>query len=208
MINSNGSHIKMDLILASASPRREKMLKDAGFCPVVIPPLSEENIPMELKPEEAAMFLALKKSLSVQDTELYSRTLKSLTSRPLIVSADTIVVKNGEIIGKPADEKEALRALMKLSGCHHLVITGVAVAGTVSGLPVCRLFYEKSKVFFKKYGHKDIEEYLSTKEPYDKAGGYSIQGHFRKYVDHYEGDHDNIVGLPLTSLKKVFKTFQ
>jgi len=200
--------MKMDLILASASPRRKKMLKEAGFSPVIIPPFPEENVPMDLTPEETAMFLALKKSLSVKDTDLYSITVNRLGNRPLIVSADTIVVKNGEIIGKPADEKEALLILMKLSGCHHLVITGVAVSGTVSGLPVCRLFYETSKVFLKKYGHRDIEGYLSTKEPYDKAGGYSIQGHFRRYVDHYEGDHDNIVGLPLTRLKETFETFK
>ncbi len=207
-MNSDDPKMKRDLILASASPRREKMLKDAGFCPVIIPPFSEENIPMELTPEETAMFLALKKSLSVKGTDLYSITVNSLGPQPLIVSADTIVVKNGEIIGKPANEKEALLNLMKLSGCHHLVITGVAVAGTVSGLPVCRLFYETSKVFLKKYEPIDIEEYLSTKEPYDKAGGYSIQGHFHRYVDHYEGDHDNIVGLPLSRLKETFETFK
>ncbi|NLF47825.1 MAG: hypothetical protein GX578_05820, partial [Clostridiales bacterium] len=100
--------MKMDLILASASPRRKKMLKEAGFSPVIIPPFPEENVPMDLTPEETAMFLALKKSLSVKDTDLYSITVNRLGNRPLIVSADTIVVKNGEIIGKPADEKEAL----------------------------------------------------------------------------------------------------
>ena len=118
---------------------------------MIIPPFPEENVPMDLTPEETAMFLALKKSLSVKDTDLYSITVNRIVNRPLIVSADTIVVKKGEIIGKPANEKEALLNLMKLSGCHHLVITGVAVAGTVSGLPVCRLFYETSKVFLKKY---------------------------------------------------------
>ena len=136
----------------------------------------------------------------------------------IIIGADTVVVHDGHIISKPKDENDAYRILSALRGTSHHVVTGCCVC-TISyygqmklqnagqyeltdGVRSARCFFEDTEVFFKSYSNEELRAYVSTKEPYDKAGGYAIQGSFGKYIDRIEGDFDNVVGLPLTHLKQ------
>ncbi len=118
---------------------------------------------------------------------------------PIIIAADTIVYKD-EIMGKPADRAEAYKMLEKLQGSRHYVVTGCALleAGTQNA----RVFAEVTEVFVNKLSSEDIEAYLDTEEPYDKAGAYAIQGIFAKHIDHIEGDYDNVVGFPWSRIEK------
>jgi len=172
------------IVLASGSPRRIEMLRDLGIEPEIIVPAVEETLPPEIDMEAAVMFLALKKALSVETR---------CQDGKLIIAADTIVYLE-QVIGKPADREEAIRILQDLRGKMHTVVTGVALLK--AGTYVRRVFYEMTKVYFKDYTDEDILAYVSTEEPYDKAGGYAIQGAFGKYIDHIEGDYHNVIGFP------------
>jgi septum formation protein len=177
------------LILASSSPRRIAILREKGIEPVIIPPVVDETLPDAIDPETAVLYLALKKGLAVEKK----------CPPGVIIAADTIVYKD-KIIGKPSDEQDAFEILMSLDGVAHDVITGVALieTGTVNR----KVFYVKTKVFFKKNGEKAIKEYLASGEAEDKAGGYAIQGDGGQLVDHIEGDYDNVVGFPWTRIKE------
>ncbi|MCL1810151.1 MAG: Maf family protein [Clostridiales bacterium] len=178
------------IILASSSPRRIQMMKERGFDPVIITPDVDETVPEGAKPHVAVMFLALKKALYVEGVALE----RGYANGETVIAADTTVVWGGCMIGKPENPKEAFDILKKLCGNPHLVLTGVAVLKT--GSTDRKVFYETSKVFFKEYTDEEIIAYANTKEPYDKAGGYAIQGTWGKHVDRIEGDRDNIMGFP------------
>ena len=136
----------------------------------------------------------------------------------IIVGADTVVVHDGHIISKPKDEIDAYRILSALRGTSHHVVTGCCVckvsyygqmklenAGQyelTDGVRSAHCFYEDTEVFFKSYSNEELRAYVRTDEPFDKAGGYAIQGTFGKYIDHIEGDLDNVIGLPLAHLRK------
>ena len=169
------------LILASASPRRIEMLQNAGYDPVVKPASIIEKLPFEMGPETATMFLALSKASAICD-EIISRQSGSRSDWPprnediTIIAADTVVVYDGNIIGKPSDENEAYAILSRLRGNSHHVITGCCIikcdnkAGSLS--PVSRrCFYEDSEVFFQAFPLDELRAYVKTEEPYDKAGG-------------------------------------
>lgn len=175
---------KQPIVLASSSQRRIDMLKDNGYESIVIAPDIEENMPYGIPPNEGAMFLALKKALSVEPL---------CEDGSIILAADTIVLLD-EIIGKPVSEEDAYRILSLLNGKTHRVITGVALLKAKCLQRV--VFCETTYVTFKKYSEKDIIDYIRTEEPYDKAGGYAIQGAFGKYVKGIKGDRDNVIGLP------------
>jgi septum formation protein len=172
------------IVLASSSQRRIDMLKGNGYLPRIISPNIEENMPLGVTPQEGVMFLALKKALSVE---------KLCKDGEIIIAADTIVLLD-EIIGKPISEDDAYRILSLLNGKTHCVITGVALLKANSFTRT--VFYETTFVTFVEYSKKDIIDYIQTKEPYDKAGGYAIQGTFGKYVSHINGDRNNVIGLP------------
>lgn len=166
------------------------MMRERGFDPVIIPPDVDEAVPEGAKPHDAVMFLALKKALYVEGAALKLGYANGET----VIAADTTVVHGGAMIGKPESPEEAFGTLKELCGNPHHVLTGVAVLKAGS---FCRnVFYETSKVFFKEYTDEEILEYIATPEPYDKAGGYAIQGAWGKHVDHIEGDRDNIMGFP------------
>jgi septum formation protein len=173
------------LVLASSSQRRIDMLKDKGYDLKIIPPNIEEDMPYGISSHEGAMFLALKKALFVE---------KQCENDILIIAADTIVVMD-EIMGKPTSEEDAYRILSLLNGKTHSVITGVALLKANSLQRV--VFCETTFVKFKKFSEQTIRDYIKTEEPYDKAGGYAIQGAFGKYVEEIQGDRDNVIGLPL-----------
>lgn len=173
------------IVLASSSPRRIEMMKNYGYEPEIMPADVDEALPFDMKPESSTMYLALKKAE-------YSAARCSEDS--IVIAADTIVVYHDKIIGKPKNEVDAYLTLHRLKNdCHH-VITGVCVIDKAKNKKTC--LYENTIVYFTDYSDDELNAYVSTPEPYDKAGGYAIQGTFRKYIDHIEGDFDNVVGFP------------
>jgi len=184
--------MKKEIILASSSPRRRELLRQIGVEFKVIPAEIEEDNGNEKgkSPIEVVKNNALLKAQKV--AEMVSN------SNSLIISADTIVVLDGKIIGKPKDEKDAINILKKLRGKYHYVFTGLAVFET----PQNRFLVSavKSKVKMRDYSDEEIERYVATGEPMDKAGAYGIQGKGALLVEKIEGDYYNIVGLPLVRL--------
>lgn len=178
------------IILASASPRRTELLKELISDFEIIPSRCKEYLPPAISPIDAVMLLAYEKAYDV-----YSQV--SYDSSTLVIGADT-VVDNGRIIEKPKDKEDALSMLLDLSGKPHWVHTGVSIIGN----GIKEVFYDSTKVFFKKYTSDDLKEYLETDEPYDKAGAYAIQGYFGRFIDHIEGDFNNVMGLPTYRLSK------
>ncbi|MCO6495803.1 MAG: septum formation protein Maf [Bacteroidetes bacterium] len=170
------------ILLASGSPRRRFLLKDAGFEVQFITPNIDERYPDSLSSNEIPLYLAKKKNLAV-------------TSEKLIVSADTIVCLENEILNKPSDDNEAFEMLSKLSGKTHSVFTGVYIRQSEKHVG----FVEESKVFFKKLNSDFIKAYIEKCNPYDKAGAYGIQdmmGYFGIY--RIEGCYYNVMGFPLS----------
>ena len=188
----------MNIVLASGSPRRIEIMRAHGIEPLVMPADIEENIPKVHGMCETVMFLALKK---VQDVAGRLSSLADCTEEgSIIVAADTIVYKDGEIMGKPADRADAFRMLDKLRNDFHYVVTGVALLSY--GRQLTRVFAEITKVYFEDYQDSELEAYLDTDEAYDKAGAYAIQGYFAKHIDHIEGSYDNVIGFPWNRIEK------
>ena len=171
------------IILASSSQRRIELLKDAGIKFEVIPSQVNEDMNKDLGPENNAMNVALLKA-----EDVFQRH-----PNDLVVAADTIVVYNGKIFGKPLTEDKAIEMLKTLAGKKHQVITGVAILYKDKK----EVFYSKTNVILKELSEQEIIDYVATKEPLDKAGAYAIQGIGKSIVDTYEGDFFTIVGLPL-----------
>ncbi|MDD2218387.1 MAG: Maf family protein [Eubacteriales bacterium] len=179
------------VILASASPRRLDILQSASINPTIIIPKCTEILPENIEMQDAVMFLALKKALWAEE---YIKEKELEYKKSLIIAADTVVYYN-KIIGKPKDKSDAFDILNTLRSNVHYVATGVALINTLSYEK--RVFCDVTKVFFKDYSDEELKAYLETDEPYDKAGAYAIQGTFSKYIDHIEGDLNNVIGLPL-----------
>ena len=174
------------IVLASSSPRRIDMMREHGISPIVIPADIDEVIPRGLEVHEAVMHLALEKAMKVADDP-------RVPINAWVVGADTVVYKD-RIIGKPASANDAFNTLKLLCGDSHEVYTGVAIIQMSNSRH--RVFYERTRVFFKDYSDKEIWDYISTGEPFDKAGGYAIQGKFSEYIDYIEGDRNNVIGFP------------
>lgn len=196
---------KIDIILASSSPRRLKILKENGINPVVIPTDSDESIP-----DDASCASEIAQILSMRKAKKCRNLLKA--KEALIIAADTIVVckdltrfKKFGILGKPKSKEEARFMIENLQGKSHKVITGCAVIRCDFLGDKEISFYEETEVHCKPMTGKEIEEYILTDEPYDKAGGYGIQGIFGNYIDHIDGDYNNVVGLPIDRLIEEIK---
>lgn len=174
------------LILASRSPRRRDILRFAGIPHRVILPkgVSEQGKPVE-SPSRFVKRLAYEKALSV------ARRYPGYW----VLGADTIVVCGGRMIGKPHNRVEARQMLQKLQGRAHTVWTGVALVGK-GGREVSR-YAESTRVVFRKISASELNRYLKTREPYDKAGAYAIQGTAGAWVQTWKGDYFNVMGLPL-----------
>lgn len=207
--------IPVNVILASHSPRRKKLLEDAGVKFAVFTGSSEvdESLEPDLRaqPKEAVKKLAERKAGAVVQ-EILAQNPVGLG---IIIGADTTVVLDGEMFGKPYSADHAREMLRKLSGRTHEVITGVSVwmillneteenGGDGKVSLAFRSFTESSFVTFKELSDQDINDYVATGETIDKAGAYGIQGKGRALVDYYEGDFNNIVGLPVDTLLKNF----
>ncbi len=187
----------MEIILASASPRRKELMKITGLPFSVMTSNAEEVIDKDLPPYFVAEKLSLLKASDV------AKILKDNGKDAIIIGADTIVVKNNEILTKPKDEKDAEKMLKTLSGTHHSVITGVTVINNKTAKS--ESFYVETKVYFKEISDDEITKYIKSGEPMDKAGAYGIQEKGSLFVEKIEGDYFNVVGLPLCKLASLLK---
>jgi septum formation protein len=179
----------MRLILASASPRRAQILRDAGLAfSIISSAVDETPIPGEA-PGELVLRLANAKAELVAARSV---------GPAIVVAADTVVVLEGQILGKPRSTDDARHMLERLSGRTHSVVTGVSLIR----LPDVeqRAFVETTLVHFDRLSANEITRYLATEEPHDKAGAYAIQGRAGRYIPRIEGCYYNVVGLPLARL--------
>ena len=177
----------MNLVLASASPRRRELLAQCGLSFIVHP----AHIPEDLLPNENP--IAYVSRLARQKAETVFAQLESDQSSSVVLGADTTVTVDNEILGKPADAADAARMLRLLSGRMHRVITGVAVV-TSAHIEVAA---EVTGVRFLTLSDEEIAEYIATGEPMDKAGAYAIQGRAARWIPRIVGDYFNVVGLPI-----------
>jgi septum formation protein len=182
------------LVLASSSPRREKLFRTLGLDFIIISPDVVEKHTNGESPDEYALRISLEKALTVAAT---------LEDKRIVIGADTIVLFDGDILGKPKDEEEAKSMLMRLSGRYHQVMTGLSIVKSKS--EIMHTENVKSMVKFKSLNPQEIEEYVNTNEPLDKAGGYAAQGIGAFMIEEIQGSFTNIVGLPLSSLSNALK---
>lgn len=191
------------IILGSASPRRRELMEHMGIPFEIITSDGEERYTASV-PEQVVQELALAKAENVA-----AKIKKQGTAADMVViGADTIVVFDGEILGKPEDEADAFRMLNRLQGQTHQVFTGVALLDfDENAEKMTTTAAVETKVFVHQMTEEEIRCYISTKEPMDKAGAYGIQGKFAVYIDRIEGDYFNVVGLPVSyvyqQLKKI-----
>lgn len=184
----------LKVVLASASPRRKELLSLIFNEYDIRPADCDEALPEGIKAQEAVEYLSLIKNKA---------TVEICDENSLVISADTVVAVEGEILGKPQDKEDARRMISLLSGREHQVFTGV----TLSLKGNFKTFSEKTDVIFYKLTDKEIEDYISTDEPYDKAGAYGIQGKAGLLVKAVNGDYYNVVGLPVARLKREITEF-
>ena len=179
----------MNVILASGSPRRRDLLEKLGWSVrVVVPEIDERPLTSE-SPENLCTRLSAAKAAKVAEMDLYNGDAP-------IVAADTIVVVDGDVLGKPADESESLLMLKRLQGRTHEVLTGMSVIGNGKSLGGL----ERTKVSFRVLDEAAVRAYAASGEGMDKAGAYAIQGKGSLLVASIEGDYFNVVGLPLCRL--------
>ncbi len=183
----------MKTILASASPRRREILKQLIPEFEVIPSDGEEII-TKTDPSDIVMELADRKADNVKGK------VENTGDDLLIIAADTIVVHQGEILGKPKDEDDAFRMLKSLSGDVHQVHTGMCLIHREKGEEEKYTFFEKTIVEFYHMSEKEIRDYIATGDPMDKAGSYGIQTGCARYIMGILGDYNNVVGMPLGRL--------
>ncbi len=244
----------MKVILASASPRRQELLKIIFEEFDVIPSQCDENIDFTT-PEDFVKELSKKKAFDVYDRIMddpFEIRMKELRKKvnlaasiissdykedetgedekrilqleadmnmfseinkndagdngdAIVIGSDTIVYCDGEMLGKPKDKADAKGMLEKLSGRAHSVYTGVCVIDSTEGEPKVLNFYDKTDVYVDTLSDSEIESYIATGEPMDKAGSYGIQGYFSKHIGKIEGDYFNVVGLPVNKIYNELK---
>ncbi len=187
---------KGDFILASGSPRRRELLSQLGLSFIVVPSRLREINQSGLKPHHHATYFAEAKANEVARRH----------SHEWVLAADTIVVVDQEILGKPADSSEATSMLTRLSGRDHRVITGICLVHGQRG--VGQREWVETKVFMRQISPDDIAGYLRTGEPMDKAGAYAIQGIGGCLVQKIEGSYTNVVGLPLCETVELLRRHQ
>lgn len=198
----------VNLILASQSPRRIQLLDQLGLKFTTIASDIEELVDEKLSPSQIVIELASKKSQAVA-AKLMNRSEKGIFCHKkwVVLGADTIVVLAGRILGKPTSIEDAMNMLSVLSGKVHEVYTGVALTGC--GETDVQIQTESmsvvSKVRFRYLGRKEIEFYVSTQEPMDKAGSYALQGLGAAFVKDIEGCYTNVIGLPIPTLVQMLR---
>ena len=177
------------LVLASTSPRRRELLREAGFAFSIAVPEVDESARERESPESLAQRLALAKARAVA---------ARVDREACVLGADTVVVIDGELLGKPADEADAVRMLLRLAGRTHRVLTGFALV--VPALGVEEVGVEESAVRMHAVDRATAERYARSGEPLDKAGGYAAQGEAGRFVAEIRGSRANVIGLPVEAL--------
>ena len=183
------------IILASASPRRKEILEKTGLQFIVDAGDYEEDLSLRMPARRLARYLSCEKAKAV--AEKYKNAI--------IIAADTIISLDDKVFGKPHTNSEAIKMLNILNGRDHDVITGFTIMDTGEGQSVSRSVV--TKVYFRKMTIREIEAYVRTGEPLDKAGAYAIQGIGAAIVKKIEGDYNNVVGLPINALMKALRKF-
>lgn len=186
-------NISPKIILASMSPRRKQLLEQIDLSFDVIPSEVHEDFNIQLSPNQFAMHYAKEKALD----------LAGKYPNSLVIGADTIVVYNNQILGKPIDKKDSFRMLRMLSNHTHYVVTGVSLQW--KNKQIEKTFFEKTFVTFNQLTENDISYYINTYNPLDKAGSYGIQDWFSVCVNKIEGDFYNVMGFPLSSFYREYK---
>ena len=176
------------IILASASPRREQLLKQAGLKFTIDPANYKELIKEKLSPSRLAKRLSFEKAVIIAPKY----------KNALIIAADTLVTCKGKILGKPKNEEDAKKMLLFLNGKMHSVITGFTLFDTQTNKFTTKSV--TSKIYFNKISKEEINNYVTSKKPLDKAGAYGIQELPKKFVKDIKGDYSSIVGLPIHAL--------
>ncbi len=179
------------IILASKSPRRKELLSFITTDFTVKSADVDETLPQGITPDKAVEYLS----------RIKAEPLKN--ENDIVIGADTVVALDGKILGKPRDEADAFATLRMLSGKEHSVFTGVSV---IKGEKI-ETFSVQTKVKMFELTDEEIEEYIATAEPFDKAGSYGIQGKGSLLVEKIDGDYFNVVGLPISRLNRVLKLF-
>lgn len=183
------------IILASSSPRRRDLLRTTGLHFKVKRSHVDENAALALEPHELARTISLEKAKAVARRH----------GSAIVIAADTLGVLDGQILGKPRSEREAADMLAKLSGRAHSVITAFTVIDTNNNKTVSNSV--ETRVYVRKLAQSEIDAYVKSKEPLDKAGAYAIQGRGAVLVERIEGDYSSVVGLPLCALAEALKGF-
>ena len=182
------------MILASGSPRRKELLQMLEV-PFEVLVSDTKEVITKNEPAEVTKELSYQKAMAVAGQ----------VEEGIIIGADTVVSIDGKILGKPADKEEAREMIYKLQGKSHMVYTGVTVIAKSDDMVSASSFAEGTKVNVAPMTENEIEAYISTEEPYDKAGAYGIQGLFGKFIEGIEGDYFNVVGLPVHRLYEELK---
>lgn len=186
------------LILASSSPRRAEILRRAGFAFQIRPAHVEESRQGRESARAFVLRLAKAKSRAV------AHRLKG-SCRAVVIGADTIVLVRGKILGKPQDVREARSMLRLLGGKTHEVLTGISMMSMPDGKELNHV--ESTRVHFVKLSNREIDDYIATGEPFDKAGGYGIQGIAGRFIDGIDGCYFNVMGLPISRVWSMLRRF-
>jgi septum formation protein len=181
------------LVLASASPRRQELLEMLGIDLIIEPSGIDESY----RPGESARAHALRLSLEK------ARDVSLMYPGLWVLGADTIVVIDGEVLGKPEDKEDARQMLLKLSGREHVVITAFALVFRNTGVEYSEAV--ESRVTFNPLEEDELQWYLGTGEPYDKAGAYAVQGKGAAFIKEICGSHTNVIGLPLSEVVEALR---
>ncbi|MBU0506679.1 MAG: Maf family protein [bacterium] len=205
----------MKLILASKSPRRHQLLKklliDIDYpvkdFEIIVPDIDETSLPDE-EPKDCAVRLAKEKALSINNDSTIARQHDST----LIITADTIVVLNGKIYSKPTDEQDAIRMLEELNGKTHQVITGFCLLNSSIDPSTHRPLdpihdFDSSLVTFRNLKKDEIEAFVATKIPMDKAGAYAVQEDTHKFIEQIDGSYTNVMGFPTEKIASILQSF-
>ena len=176
------------LILASASPRRARLLTEAGIVFEAKAADVDERVPRKTSPAQMAVDIAVRKAQAVKAPGSW------------VLAADTLIDYEGESLGKPQDELEAHAILRMLSGSEHWVVTGVALQPPKGEL---RTGMAQTKVVFRELSDQEIDDYIRTGDPMDKAGAYGIQGRAKAFVAKIDGPMDNVIGLPMDLVRRL-----
>jgi len=188
------------LILASNSPRRAEILRNAGFAFEVHATGTDETP----RPRESARRHVLR--LATTKARAAAKHAGRKGRAAIVIGADTEVVVQGRILGKPLDVRQARRMLRLLSGRTHRVLTGVCIVRVPEGDEVQHV--ETTRVHFMKMSNQEIDDYIATGEPFDKAGGYGIQGMAGRFVDRIDGCYFNVMGLPLARVSLMLRSWK